>query len=116
MAPKKLKIPTKAAKGMMIRVQDRTSKEFKLYAFVAELPTMELVEAKAYLDLSSWDLEDAIRSAREDDGFGFEPSTMETSPVLSAVAKPKALTAQDVYAAPPPFDGHGFELKDIAKH
>ena len=60
MAPKKLKIPTKAAKGMMIRVQDRTSKEFKLYAFVAELPTMELVEAKAYLDLSSWDLEDAI--------------------------------------------------------
>jgi hypothetical protein len=60
MAPKKLKIPTKATKGMMIRVQDRTSKEFKLYAFVAELPTMESVEAKAYLDLSSWDLEDAI--------------------------------------------------------
>jgi len=114
MAPKKLKIPiSKGSKGMMIRVQDRSSKEYKLYAFVAEIPSMELVEAKAYLDLSNWDLEESLRSAREDEGFSFGPSAMELSPVLSAVVKPKALTAQDIYSAPPPFQGHGFELKDI---
>ena len=114
MAPKKLKIPvSKGSKGMMIRVQDRSSKEFKLYAFVAEIPSMELVEAKAYLDLSNWDLEESLRSAREDEGFTFGVSAMELSPVLSAVVKPKALTAQDIYSAPPPFQGPGFELKDI---
>jgi len=114
MAPKKLKIPmSKGSKGMMIRVQERSSKEYKLYAFVAEIPSMELVEAKAYLDLSNWDLEESLRSAREDEGFSFGPSAMELSPVLSAVVKPKALTAQDIYSAPPPFQGHGFELKDI---
>ena len=114
MAPKKLKIPmSKGSKGMMIRVQDRSSKEYKLYAFVAEIPSMELVEAKAYLDLSNWDLEESLRSAREDEGFSFGPSAMELSPVLSAVVKPKALTAQDIYSVPPPFQGHGFELKDI---
>ena len=114
MAPKKLKIPmSKGSKGMMIRVQERSSKEFKLYAFVAEIPSMELVEAKAYLDLSNWDLEESLRSAREDEGFSFGPSAMELSPVLSAVVKPKALTAQDIYSAPPPFQGPGFELKDI---
>ena len=117
MAPKKLKIPTnvKSSKGVMIRVQDRTSKEYKLYSFVAEIPTMELVEAKAYLDLSNWDLDEALRSAREDEGFGFEPTNLDMSPVLSAVAKPKALTAQDIYSALPQFDGQGFELKDIVK-
>lgn len=122
MAPKKLKIPVvNATKGMMIRTQDTTSQEYKLYAVVAEIPTMELVESKAYLDLSNWDLDEALRSAREDEGWslkgGFDqqPTTScPTSPmVLSAVAKPKSLTAQDIYAAPPPFDGDGFELKDI---
>lgn len=105
MAPKKLKIPTNIktyTKGMMIRTQDRTSKEFKLYALVAEVPSMELVEAKAYLDLSNWDLEEALRSAREDDGWHLKASGsfdngVDFSPLL-AVAKPKALTAQDIYS------------------
>ncbi|KAL7537527.1 hypothetical protein ACHAXR_007890, partial [Thalassiosira sp. AJA248-18] len=128
MAPKKLKIPTLSCPaGMMIRTQDKTSHEFKLYAFVAEIPTMELVEAKAYLDLSSWNLDEALRSAREDEGWslkgGFEANAADTtheltfdstSPMMiAAVAKPKALTAHDIYAAPPPFEGDGFELKDI---
>mmetsp|Transcript_2783 Transcript_2783/g.4816 ORF Transcript_2783/g.4816 Transcript_2783/m.4816 type:complete len:118 (+) Transcript_2783:1-354(+) len=114
----------------MIRTQDKTSKEFKLYAFVAEIPTMELVEAKAYLDLSNWDLDEALRSAREDEGWscsggGGGPAVMDSyspmvssslsspSPVLTAVARPKALTARDIYAAPPSFEGDGVELKDI---
>ena len=141
MAPKRLRIPTNAAAvpvgthekgGTMIRTQDRTSREYKLYAFVAELPSMELVEAKAYLDLSNWDLDEALRSAREDEGWsmkgGFEPLVAtaatavlgdgggggyDASTMMDAVAKPKSLTARDIYACPPPFDGHGFELKDV---
>ncbi|KAL3770910.1 hypothetical protein ACHAWU_003219 [Discostella pseudostelligera] len=155
LAPKKLRIPNNVAsrggvnssnhnnnKGMMIRVQDTTSKEYKLYAFVAEIPTMELVEAKAYLDLSNWDLEEALRSAREDEGWslrnndgdGFDAPTsfssgvgdtgagagattageMLASPMINAAsAKPKALTAHDIYSGMPPYDGDGFELSDI---
>jgi len=114
-------------KGMMIRCQDQSSREYKLYAFVAEIETMELVEAKAYLDLANWDLDEALREAREDEGWslkgGFEPiennnnnNTAEAPPKMNAVAKPKTLTAWDVYtSAQPPFDGHGFELKDIKR-
>ena len=123
MAPKKLKIPTNAkSSGMMIRTQDKTSQEFKLYAFVAEIPTMELVEAKAYLDLSNWDLDEGLRSAREDDGWNLNSDVSSqcnnfesSSPLMLAVAKPKALTAEDIYAAPPAFEGNGFELKDITQ-
>mmetsp|Transcript_37687 Transcript_37687/g.80508 ORF Transcript_37687/g.80508 Transcript_37687/m.80508 type:complete len:541 (-) Transcript_37687:510-2132(-) len=136
MAPKKLRIPApprvKGTTTTMMRTQDRTSAEFKLYAFVAEMPTMELVEAKAYLDLSNWDLEEALRSAREDDGllgegcglFAFDNAPandaaddgfLDSLPALTAVAKPKTLTADDIYAAPPTLEGHGFELKDIRR-
>lgn len=156
LAPKKLRIPTSTSmnnnstnnvsgvgsgetsssssstininnKGMMIRCQDQSSREYKLYAFVAEIEMMELVEAKAYLDLANWDLEEALRSAREDEGWslkgGFEPietsnnnNTAEASPIMNAVAKPKTLTARDIYTSvQPPFEGHGFELKDIKR-
>jgi len=145
MAPKKLKIPvmptTTAASAasatanavnnnaegssnkMMIRMQDNTSAEFKLYAFVAELPHMELIEAKAYLDLSNWDLDEALRSAREDEGFygggGFfveDPDVgAATDMLLTAVVRPKALTVRDIYEAMPPYEGNGFELKDIRR-
>lgn len=108
MAPKKLRIPTDVTTaGRMIRTQDKSSKEYKLYALMAEVPCMELVEAKAYLDLSNWDLEEALRSAREDDGWnlkgegGFENGE-DYSPIV-AVAKPKALTARDIYAVSPCF-------------
>ena len=117
-------------KGMMIRVQDTTSKEYKLYAFVAEIPTMELVEAKAYLDLSNWDLEEALRSAREDEGWSLRNNDgdgsssysvaqgggeiCEDAPsMITASVKPKALTAHDIYSGMPPYDGDGFELRDI---
>jgi hypothetical protein len=112
-------------KGMMIRCQDQSSREYKLYAFVAEIETMELVEAKAYLDLANWDLEEALRSAREDmelEGW-FEPNAKNKTTaaaasqiMMNAVAKPKTLTAWDIYTSTqPPFDGHGFELKDIKR-
>lgn len=119
MAPKKLRIPTpRPTKGSMVRMQDRTTKQFKLYAFVAEIPTMELVEAKAYLDLANWDLEEALQSAREDDGLGWNVSgggetPIIDSPLLSAVRQPKALTADDIYLNLPTLEGDGVELKDI---
>jgi hypothetical protein len=121
MAPKKIKIPMNGVtKGMMIKTQDKTSKEFKLYAFVAEIPTMELVEAKVYLDLSNWDLEEALRSAREDIDYGWDyfNGNGAESPALpmfasSVAVKPKDLTAQDIYDGAPAFEGNGFELKDI---
>eukprot|EP00985_Skeletonema_marinoi_P023795 scaffold16043_cov127-Skeletonema_marinoi.AAC.2 len=122
MAPKKIKIPMNGVtKGMVIKTQDRTSKEFKLYAFVAEIPTMELIEAKAYLDLSNWDLDEALRSAREDIDYGWDyynNGSGAESPAVpmfasSVTAKPKDLTAQDIYDGAPAFEGDGFELQDI---
>ena len=121
MAPKKIKIPLNGVtKGMMIKTQDKTSKEFKLYAFVAEIKTMELIEAKAYLDLSNWDLEEAIRSAKEDIDYGWDYyNNGSDSPALPMFAssidpKPKDLTAQDVYDSVPS-EGGGIELKGIPK-
>ena len=84
----------------MIRCQDQSSREYKLYAFVAEIETMELVEAKAYLDLANWDLDEALREAREDEGWslkgGFEPiennnnnNTAEAPPMMNAWPSPK---------------------------
>ena len=105
LAPKKLRIPI--SKSGLIRIQDTSSKEYKLYAFNAEMPTMELVEAKAYLDLSNWDLDEAIRSAKEDDGWNIRGDTGcgtedcgggDDIVTLDALARPKALTANDIYA------------------
>ena len=124
MAPKKIKIPVNGVtKGMMIKTQDKTSKEFKLYAFVAEIPTMELIEAKAYLDLANWDLDEGLRSYREDVDYGWDYSNNGSgaeSPAVhmfasSVAAKPKDLTAQDIHDGAAVFEGHGVELKDIPK-
>ena len=118
MAPKKLRIPilanagnasrSSSTKGMMIRTQDKSTKQYKLYAFMAEVTSMESVEAKAYLDLSNWDLEDAIRCAREDldwnlkrgesfDGGDTPSMIFAASPRMEVVAKPKALTAREIF-------------------
>ncbi|KAL7465773.1 hypothetical protein ACHAXS_006095, partial [Conticribra weissflogii] len=128
---------------IMIRMQDKSTKEYKLYAFLAEIASSELVEAKAYLDLNNWDLEEALFQAKEDkanggscflmdnlddiskiggslgDGCGGsfdEGIDFESLPVtLGALAKPKELTSQDIHLVPPAFEGDGFEMKDIKK-
>ena len=47
-------------------------------------PDAELMEATAYLDLSDWNLAEALRRAREDEGwvyvFRTDPSLNHTSP------------------------------------
>lgn len=114
---------------IMIRMQDKSTKEYKLYAFLAEITSSELVEAKAYLDLNNWDLEEALSQAKEDKANGGccflmdnlddiskiggslgdgccgsfdEDVDFEPSPVtFDAVAKPKALTPHDIHSVSP---------------
>lgn len=68
LAPKKLIIPLtkKNLRTGFIRVQDKDSRDYKLHALLAELPSLKEAEATAYLELSDWDLEEALRSARDD--------------------------------------------------
>lgn len=68
LAPKKLIVPLSynALKSGQIRMQDRESREFKLYAFLAEFPEMKNVDAKEYLDKADWDLNEAIHLAHDD--------------------------------------------------
>jgi len=68
LAPKKLIIPVKKAllSAGKIRMQDRTSKEFKINEIQAVFPEMGNPEAKYYLDMVDQDVEKAIDEARSD--------------------------------------------------
>jgi hypothetical protein len=67
-APKKLLIPLskQALRTGFIRVQATDTKEYKLHYFQAEFPDITATEAKGYLELADWELEDALKSAKED--------------------------------------------------
>jgi LysM repeat protein len=67
-APKKLLIPLskQALRTGFIRVQDTDTKEYKLHYFQAEYPEINSTEAKAYLELADWDLQEALRSVKDD--------------------------------------------------
>jgi LysM repeat protein len=67
-APKKLLIPLskQALRTGFIRVQDTDTKEYKLHYFQAEYPDINATEARAYLELADWDLQEALRSVKED--------------------------------------------------
>lgn len=68
LAPKKLIVPLSknGLKNGAIRMQDRTTKEFKLQALMAEFTDLGSNDAKKYLATSQWDLDGAIRAAGED--------------------------------------------------
>eukprot|EP00542_Grammatophora_oceanica_P015640 CAMPEP_0194028374 /NCGR_PEP_ID=MMETSP0009_2-20130614/2357_1 /TAXON_ID=210454 /ORGANISM="Grammatophora oceanica, Strain CCMP 410" /LENGTH=392 /DNA_ID=CAMNT_0038667745 /DNA_START=113 /DNA_END=1291 /DNA_ORIENTATION=+ len=67
-APKKLIVPLSktAIRTGFIRVQDTETREFKLHAFLAELPDLRETEATGYLELADWIVSEAVRSAKED--------------------------------------------------
>lgn len=68
-APKKLIIPLskKAIRSGYIHVQNKETKEYKIYAVMAELPAdVKESEARTYLEQADWVVEDAVRSAIED--------------------------------------------------
>jgi len=68
LAPKKLLIPInkKAFRDGYIRAQNIDSEHYKILSLQADLPHLTSSEAKAYLKLADWNLEDAIQSAKED--------------------------------------------------
>jgi len=76
LAPKKLVIPLskkafREAAGSKegVRMQNTSSQMYKIQAFLVEMGqvgSMTQSEAKTYLDLSNWDLEEALRTAYED--------------------------------------------------
>lgn len=83
LAPPKLYIPiTDAAlESGAVRIQDRTSKDFKMLSFMAELRGLNMSigkkEADFYLNLHDWDVDAALREARDD--YGWEQDAKELS-------------------------------------
>lgn len=55
--------------GGTVREQDRSCPEFKLHALQNEFPTLRQAECRAYLEISDWDLDAALREAAEDDAW-----------------------------------------------
>mmetsp|Transcript_18319 Transcript_18319/g.52434 ORF Transcript_18319/g.52434 Transcript_18319/m.52434 type:complete len:358 (-) Transcript_18319:300-1373(-) len=68
LAPKKLIVPLSknGLKNGAIRLQDRTTKEFKSQALMAEFTDLGSDDAKKYLATSQWDLDGALRAVSED--------------------------------------------------
>ena len=68
LAPSTLVIPLgkDGLNGGRIRLQDRDSEEFKLHAFLSDFPRLRNGEARAYLLMSSWNIEKAKDAARDD--------------------------------------------------
>ncbi|CAB9499452.1 expressed unknown protein [Seminavis robusta] len=64
LAPKILAIPI--TDGFYSRVPDTESEDYKLNALKRQVPKIGTKEAKAYLELSDWVLEDALAMAKED--------------------------------------------------
>merc|ERR1711982_118442 len=59
LAPKKLKIPINGKNVIKMKTQDENSSEFKIHNLINEFPDMSISEAKAYLEISDWNINDA---------------------------------------------------------
>jgi len=146
LAPKKLIIPLskKALRTGFVKVQDKASREYKVHAFLAEMPNLNLAAAEGYLELSDWVVENAIQSAREDGEWETNVQTeqrgeatltvqvKEGLPVdvrstsgKSSSSRPtrfsdlpaianKDVRPQDVYNAAPQHNGFGVELQELS--
>lgn len=66
LAPKKLKIPIDGKNVLKIKTQDQNSKVFKIHSLINEFPDMSNSEARSYLEISDWKLNDARQEAKED--------------------------------------------------
>uniref|UniRef100_A0A7R9WGD9 LysM domain-containing protein n=1 Tax=Pseudictyota dubia TaxID=2749911 RepID=A0A7R9WGD9_9STRA len=72
LAPSRLVIPLEkdGLKGGRVRVQDRESPEYKLHEVMAAVPGLgNSAEARAYLLMSGWDVDEAIDAAKSDLGW-----------------------------------------------
>lgn len=86
LAPSKLIIPLNGDTAASIVVQDKTTPHYKLHALLAEYPHLRQTEAKAYLEMNDWDLEEALQSIKEDEAWEKEQQKKEgqkSKPVLN---------------------------------
>ena len=71
LAPHTLIIPLgpdgQGLNGGKVREQNRNCPEFKLHALQGEFPSLRKPECLSYLELSDWDLNTAIKAARDDE-------------------------------------------------
>lgn len=66
LAPKKLKIPIDGKNVIEMKTQDENSNEYKIHTLINEFPDMNLSEAKAYLEIAEWEINDARKDAKDD--------------------------------------------------
>lgn len=69
LAPSKLVIPLNEDTLHLITVQDKTTRDYKLQSVVAEYPHLRQTEARAYLEMNDWDLDEALKSVQEDEAW-----------------------------------------------
>ena len=66
LAPPKLVIPLSDKDLSKIRLQDQSSPDFKIHSFLSQVPELRCHEARAYLELYDWDVEQAVTNAQQD--------------------------------------------------
>ncbi len=65
LAPKKLLIP-KAFGRAKVRVQDKSTKDYKIHFIMATYEFMSLKESKSYLEIFEWSVDDALKGIEDD--------------------------------------------------
>lgn len=100
LAPKILIIPVKKklVEAGKIRLQDKSSSEYKMHAFLAVFPDMMPSEAKYYLDMNDNVIEKALEDAREDLQWERETGKYTTNDI--SVSQTKVDTAITDSATP----------------
>lgn len=68
LAPSQLVIPLTTDLSN-IRIQDVTSKEYKLQVLVSDFPQLTILERKAYLEMNDWNLEATTKQVQEDNNW-----------------------------------------------
>ena len=66
LAPPKLVIPLSNKDVSKIRLQDQNSPDYKIHSFLSQVPKLRRSEARAYLELSDWNVKTAVAKAQHD--------------------------------------------------
>jgi len=98
LAPARLLIPlTDQTIVNNIQVQDTTSPEFKLQAFLGQFPHLRQSERRAYLEMNDWDLAEAMKNAADDDAW---EKAHNTEKETQRAAAAHSLTRLNVHGQP----------------
>jgi LysM repeat protein len=108
LAPSKLIIPLgpdgqNLLNAGKILAQDQTTPDYKLQSFLAEFPHLTQSERRAYLEMSDWDLDEAMKCAREDELWERDEKKREeeTSSFSPRLSPPMPRTILNVHVAIP---------------